>query len=535
MFGSAAAAAALWLVWFVSVSALPTIDCTTGVDLTYIGANNDDLSLTWSASYAMSGILDMLETTGDLCFAHMMVQYGDSVLQQADGKRFGNVSSAAHVWSHTTRIAPNRAADVVTTGMIIWPLVRFGVIVRRNASMIPLFGAKVRDFVTAAENAVAFFDDSWFNSELGAYRTPTSFPSFYMDSRNLSLNAFPALPLNMQLALGRALFDLFEVTGRSFYLQRAASLCRYFDAALTKTGSVATWLYWPHGNDPSIEDTSHGSIDADFAVMCFERGGWLSFATVTALANTLATVIFNGNEPTGGPRVALTVSGTSFAAASNTSERAVAGLWAALAPFNSALPNLLVSLVDSVLPDSAGPHYGYAFNTRTIVLRFASPKRANGAACTSDVQCHSNICFGGSVCGTWLGLTSSCRRHKECASGQCFQGVCAALLGPSSTCSAHDQCLSGLCNSARTPSSTDFWQSLLAPTTTTTTTATSASTSASTSTSTSLMLPFLSTNAKTSAAVVSHTLTLGEVGPTSATTRQLLSSAAWTCLLITQI
>ena len=118
-----------------------------------------------------------------------------------------------------------------------------------------------------------------------------------------------SLPLNMQFALGRALFDLFAVTGKSMYLQRAVGLCTAFNAALMKTPNNVTWLYWPAGRDSSIEDTSHGFIDVDFALMCYERGGWMTHDTLTLIAKTLNDVMLNGAEPDGAPRVALTVKG----------------------------------------------------------------------------------------------------------------------------------------------------------------------------------------------------------------------------------
>ena len=108
-----------------------------------------------------------------------------------------------------------------------------------------------------------------------------------------------SLPLNMQFALGRALFDLFAVTGKSMYLQRAVGLCTAFNAALMKTPNNVTWLYWPAGRDSSIEDTSHGFIDVDFALMCYERGGWMTHDTLTLIAKTLNDVMLNGAEPDG--------------------------------------------------------------------------------------------------------------------------------------------------------------------------------------------------------------------------------------------
>jgi hypothetical protein len=292
-------------------------------------------------------ILDMLELTQDACFADAFVAYGDAVLKQRDGERF-NVTTHAFVWTTTERVlAPNRVADPVTQGMIIWPLVRFANIVQVNVfgwlalSRFDRFCAtakcdaryeicckrrQVRNRGGARCSLLS--RERWLVRVVCISSTVDVCELVRRLSRNAAQRVcrvsdldlcfcfvlcikerFGRLPLNMQFALGRALFDLHAVTGKTMYLQRAVGLCNQFNAALTTTTRGVSWLYWPAGRDASIEDVSHGAIDVDFAVMCFERGGWMKYETISLVAKTLNDVILNGVEADGAPRVALTVNG----------------------------------------------------------------------------------------------------------------------------------------------------------------------------------------------------------------------------------
>lgn len=202
--------------------------------------------------------------------------------------------------SETGDIAPGEYAMVsepyifeVHTGQIALPLVLFARMVRTdpNLSSVPLYMDRAQQYLAAAEEAVAVHDPEWRETDLGEgyYVTLPDAPVWHAGMDN---------PINHFLSLGRAVVHLAAATGDPVYADRASKMARTLHGSLSiDSGGAYVWPYWwPKGAayrgwdvdaplseyrpwyppNQSIEDTSHGQIDMNFALDVFREARILS-------------------------------------------------------------------------------------------------------------------------------------------------------------------------------------------------------------------------------------------------------------------
>ena len=229
------------------------------------GFTNDAGDLAWGASYLLNAYLDMYEATKDSRYLRNFVGIADTLSGKTDAsRRIPDYKGRCRVgWGSVTfSNHRERIVFLVHTGMIVYPLVRFAAIAP------PLqFSTKAEIYRKLAESALNEFNAQWRTSKggTGFYVTEDDQPS------SESLHSDTPVPVNMQLAAGRAFVLLWKVTGKCVYRERSAALARYFRGHLIMDRSGGyVWNYWYPGvglRSPSPEDLSHGAIDIDFAVL----------------------------------------------------------------------------------------------------------------------------------------------------------------------------------------------------------------------------------------------------------------------------
>lgn len=198
-----------------------------------------------------------------------------------------------------TRFDPIFMVHAAHTGLMAYPLAKFGRIVAADASLTAGYGADAQACLSTAVRAVAFHEPEWVDAgSVGYYRFAPGAP-IWCDGLGL--------PYNQNVIMGRALLELFRATGDESYLTKATKIANHFRAGLATTGvNGYRWRYWwgsglsgwdarhsPSVNTPtyagftSFEDIVHASYDIDFMADCVDAGVVFTDADLARVANTM--------------------------------------------------------------------------------------------------------------------------------------------------------------------------------------------------------------------------------------------------------
>jgi hypothetical protein len=169
----------------------------------------------------------------------------------------------------------------VWDGMIFLPMVRAVRLIYDRPEWEILYGSNASRFLAATERMIQKWDrTNWVEGDgpFGRY-------GYYVDEPR---SRFPNNEgiYNRFAALGRVCLDLYQITGNQTYLDRAIMMGRYFKMGLALEtyrfdGSKRGMYVWPYmtfvPQSPlrpyfSPEDTSHGSIEMDFAADLYAIG-----------------------------------------------------------------------------------------------------------------------------------------------------------------------------------------------------------------------------------------------------------------------
>lgn len=242
-------------------SILPAVEKMTRGPAISEGGN-----IAWGPSYELKALVLMTEATRDPKYAEAVVKMSDWIAKSRDDQQ--NLRDEFHdrvgpVWSSVAYSKGRRYAWAVHTGMIVEPMARFAAVVRGDPALKDRWGRDADRLLQIAEEAVAAHD--------GDYREGPRADEGYLHSLYLEKH----LPLNMQNALARAWLAIDDATGEPKHRERITRLARFLKNRLRLADDGAyVWSYWPplEGDDESFEDVSHASINADFMVLCHERG-----------------------------------------------------------------------------------------------------------------------------------------------------------------------------------------------------------------------------------------------------------------------
>ncbi len=235
----------------------------------YRDYNNESATLAWGESYVMMALAAMYRRTGDPLYLDRLAYHADGVLAQTDEARgvvdYHGESNACWQDRH---YQPNGEpyCYVVHSGMIGYPIAEFARLVRDTPSLRDqatwdgtTFEEKAAAYVAQLEEVIATHDDEFVDlGDGGAY-------AFQPDATFTCCPGQP-VPLNQSNAMGRLLLAMWDLTGRSDYLDKAVRLARSFQDALTLgLEGEYLWNYWGGTYSPPGEDISHAAINVGFA------------------------------------------------------------------------------------------------------------------------------------------------------------------------------------------------------------------------------------------------------------------------------
>lgn len=244
----------------------------------------DAAILAWNVSYLLTGYVAMYEGTGDVRYLDAVWTLGNQILRNR-GDRLGIKDALRGTimpcWCTGKYTGGRQHAFIVDNGMIIFPLARWVYLVKTNNSLPREYLSKAETFQIAVVETARSFDSDWAAG-------PGPDEGYYEDW----VDGKKAVPFNQQNAMGKALLQLWLITGDDFYKTRVEQLARYFKNRLKNTQGRYTWTYWPDGD--RSEDISHAAISVDFAFQCYRSGLVFDQNDVAAFVNTFKSLYSKG-------------------------------------------------------------------------------------------------------------------------------------------------------------------------------------------------------------------------------------------------
>ena len=235
----------------------------------YRDYNNESATLAWGESYVMMSLAAMYRRTGDPIYLERLSFHADGVLAQTDAARgVQDYHGESNMCWQDKHYQPNEEpyCYVVHPGMIGYPIGEFARIVRDTPQLFDQpawdgtpFGQKASDYVSALEAVIATHDDEFMPiGDGGAYA--------FQDDATFTCCPGEPVPLNQSNAMGRLLLVMWDLTGKTEYLDKATRLARTFKDALTLgPQGEYLWNYWGGNYNPPGEDISHAAINVGFA------------------------------------------------------------------------------------------------------------------------------------------------------------------------------------------------------------------------------------------------------------------------------
>lgn len=177
--------------------------------------------------------------------------------------------------------------------MIIYPLAKFAAVVLSSESLKSYHNVALW-YLNSVIETVDYFQQWYVAEENGGYYMIQN--EDFWEDRIRGINA----PVNWNAAMGKVLLALYDATGEERYLAQAKALAETLKAALevADNGSYV-WYYWfgaAYERYKREEDISHGALDVQFAIQCYEHGVVFSAEDIQRFAFTLRENIWNGRD-----------------------------------------------------------------------------------------------------------------------------------------------------------------------------------------------------------------------------------------------
>ncbi len=247
-------------------------------------------NMAWGESYRLMAYPGMYEATRDTKYLDHLTHRFDALLTVRDdrtGRRDEFTGKAMPAWGTAHYSKPKWHCWIVHAGMLTYPAASFVRIVKADPNLQARYGAKADEYAAALKETIAGYDPDWRNG-------PGEDEGYYI-GRALGDKH---LPLNQMNALGRTLAELAVALDDPVCRDRASRLARFFEHRLTtKPSGAYDWAYWPPtepAGPSSGEDISHAAINAEFAVLCYERGIVFDRADMDHFAATFTKSIYKG-------------------------------------------------------------------------------------------------------------------------------------------------------------------------------------------------------------------------------------------------
>ncbi len=228
-------------------------------------ADNAQGIVAWGSAYILEALVEVVQATHEPAYAEKFIRVAEDVIAVRDdrhNRRDAIRDKVLPAWGCVAYTEGKHYVWAVHTGMICAPMAQFAAIVRRDDKLRARFGADADRLLQLAAEAMAAHEDQ--------YREGPGSDEGYLYGHYTKSH----LPLNQQLAPGRAYLWLYEATGEARYRQRTERLVRFtLNRVRRLPDGAMIWCYWPPLDGPGegLEDTSHASIVADFLVQCVEH------------------------------------------------------------------------------------------------------------------------------------------------------------------------------------------------------------------------------------------------------------------------
>lgn len=186
---------------------------------------------------------------------------------------------------------------MVHDGMIGTSIARFIRLAHQTPSLAAQYQAKAAEYRAFLETEIvprwessAYIGNTWVSSA----RTYMQSPNFDAFSHAARV-ANDYLPYNQSIAYGRMLLLLYQVNGKSTYLDRARGTGQFLKNGMTLNGEAYTWKYSSRSAAGSAEDTSHANIDIGAARELYESGNIFTATDMQRITNALTQKMWNGS------------------------------------------------------------------------------------------------------------------------------------------------------------------------------------------------------------------------------------------------
>lgn len=238
---------------------------------------NDNGNLAWGIAYWMAAYNQMFRNTHDAKYLDAELRCAEAVLSVRDDKRGTKLftGETAPAWSSDKYAKRGRAVFGVHTGMLVWPMLDFLLLVKDRPEVLAPDSERFATIRKEAIEALAWHDKQWRNG-------PAEDEGHYIMINQEEDCEGMIKPGNRLSALGRAIWCAWKLTGDEHYKDRALRMGRYIKRRLAIGPDGAYyWPYWlpadpPAGTvDPKTiggEDCSHAQLTMAFPLMLAQDG-----------------------------------------------------------------------------------------------------------------------------------------------------------------------------------------------------------------------------------------------------------------------
>jgi len=270
-------------------------------------ADSDDTGygnfLAWGMSYRMMTLNLLYEASGETQYLDKQLE----LIQQIFTKRDTDLAAKYNdqekykdaqrgrimkCWGTGVYSKGEYTCWAVHTGMVVYPMAEFVRIVRAGGEATASYAQQVAPYVPMMEEAVKEYDAEWREG-------PEEGMGYYLFPESTTSLSGQILPLNQMNAPGRALFALYDVTGKDEYREKAGKLAAYTNSKLThvEDGDYYAWAYWAKVPDApgSGEDVSHAAINAHFMYLAWEHGASFDDTDMQRLTRTFTVGLYLGD------------------------------------------------------------------------------------------------------------------------------------------------------------------------------------------------------------------------------------------------
>ncbi|MHB8985534.1 MAG: hypothetical protein ACYC38_06295, partial [Eubacteriales bacterium] len=228
----------------------------------------DNDALSWGESYLTRAYLLMYEATRDEHYLDSFIGHVDSQLNRRDNIRGVTDHRGLSLPAWRNGAFTNNTSYwiyAVQTGLTVTPMAEFAAMVNNDPSLSK-YQAKSNEYLQAAKDAVKAHD----LRDQPQYLDTNS--RWIEDTTSMHL----ALPINMNLAQGSAMFAIYEATGDKTYLDKATKVANYFKKYLILNNSLNayTWKYFPDSDSYGTvyEDADHVVPELEFINFAYKHG-----------------------------------------------------------------------------------------------------------------------------------------------------------------------------------------------------------------------------------------------------------------------